>query len=153
MPAITVIVDGGWSKRSHRHSYNANSGVAIIIGKETGKLLFIGVRNKYCTACARNTPHDKHTCYKNWNKSSSEMETDILLEGLLNKYMVFVTHSLLATETALFTPHYSRMFPVGGMPSKSWNVPTMLVNATGDHLKNLFKTTLLIKAVGDSPSL
>ena len=32
-----VIVDGGWSKRSHKHSYNANSGVAIIIGKATGK--------------------------------------------------------------------------------------------------------------------
>ena len=40
VPAITVIVDGGWSKRSHRHSYNANSGVGIIIGKATGKLLF-----------------------------------------------------------------------------------------------------------------
>ena len=23
VPAITVIVDGGWSKRSHKHSYNA----------------------------------------------------------------------------------------------------------------------------------
>ena len=22
--AVTVIVDGGWSKRSHKHSYNAN---------------------------------------------------------------------------------------------------------------------------------
>ncbi len=30
VPAITVIVDGGWSKRSHKHSYNANSGAAII---------------------------------------------------------------------------------------------------------------------------
>ena len=49
--AITVIVDGGWSKRSHKHSYNAKSGVAIIIGKETGKLLHIGVRNKFCHAC------------------------------------------------------------------------------------------------------
>ena len=81
VPDITVIVDGGWSKRSHRHSYNANSGVAIIIGKETGKLLFIGVRNKFCTACTRNIPRDKHVCYKNWDKSSSEMETDIILEG------------------------------------------------------------------------
>ena len=61
VPAITVIVDGGWSKRSHRHTYNASSGVTIIIRKETGKLLFFGVRNKYCTACARNTPRDKHT--------------------------------------------------------------------------------------------
>ena len=29
VPAITAIVDGGWSKRSHRHSYNAKSGVGI----------------------------------------------------------------------------------------------------------------------------
>ena len=29
VPAITVIVDGGWSKRSHRHSYNAKSGVGM----------------------------------------------------------------------------------------------------------------------------
>ncbi len=41
VPAITVIVDGSWSKRSHKHSYNANSGVAIIVGKSTGKLLHI----------------------------------------------------------------------------------------------------------------
>ncbi len=34
VPAITVILDGGWSKRTHKHSYNAKSGVAIIIGKE-----------------------------------------------------------------------------------------------------------------------
>ena len=38
VPAVTVIVDGGWSRRSRKHSYNAKSGVAIIIGKETGKL-------------------------------------------------------------------------------------------------------------------
>ena len=83
VPAITVIVDGGWSKRSHRHSYNANSGVGIIIGKATGKLLFLGVRNKYCSACARNIPRDKHQCYRNWSASSSEMETDTILEGFL----------------------------------------------------------------------
>ena len=83
VPLITVIVDGGWSKRSHRHSYNANSGVAIIIGKETGKILFIGVRNKFCTACSRGISRDQHVCFKNWDQSSSEMETDIILEGFL----------------------------------------------------------------------
>ena len=41
-PTITVIVDGGWSKCTHKHSYNAKSGVGIIIGKETGKILFMG---------------------------------------------------------------------------------------------------------------
>ena len=81
VPAITVIVDGGWSKRSHKHTYNAKSGVAVIIGKETGKLLFIGVRNKYCHACATDIPKKDHVCFRNWSASSSEMETDIILEG------------------------------------------------------------------------
>ena len=35
VPAVTVIVDGGWSKISHKHSYNAKSGVAIVIGQAT----------------------------------------------------------------------------------------------------------------------
>ena len=30
VPAITVAVDGGWSKRSHKHSCNVNSGVGVI---------------------------------------------------------------------------------------------------------------------------
>lgn len=81
VPAITVIVDAGWSKRSHKHTYNAKSGVGVIIGKETGKILFIGVRNKYCTACSRGISKDKHHCFKNWNDSSSQMESDIILEG------------------------------------------------------------------------
>ena len=82
IPAITVIVDGGWSKRSHKHSYNANSGVAIIIGKET---LFLGNRNKYCSTCsiAHNSQNGPppHKCYKNWAESSCAVEADILVEG------------------------------------------------------------------------
>ncbi len=83
VPAITVIVDGGWSKRSHKHSYNTKSGVGIIIGKATGKLLHLGVRNKYCHACATGIPKKDHLCFKNWSASSSEMETEIILEGFL----------------------------------------------------------------------
>ena len=81
VPAITVYVDGGLSKRSHKHSYNANSGVAIIIVKATGKLLYLGVCNKYCSACAQGIPTDKHQCYRNWASPSSDIETDMLLEG------------------------------------------------------------------------
>ena len=85
VPAITVIGDGGWSKRSHKHSYNAKSGVAVIIGHHTKKLLFLGVRNKYCSTCtvaenaSKEPPH--HQCYRNWNASSPAMESDILVEG------------------------------------------------------------------------
>lgn len=85
VPSITVVVDGGWSKRSHKHSYNAKSGVALIIGRETKKLLYLGIRNKYCSICTiaqnKNLPPKQHTCYKNWSGSSSEMEVDILVSG------------------------------------------------------------------------
>ena len=84
IPAITVIVDGGWSKRTHKHSYNALSGVGVIFGKHTGKLLYIGVRNKFCAACVHNKKTQKktdHICFKNWNGASASMESDIILEG------------------------------------------------------------------------
>ena len=85
VPAISVIVNGGWSKRSHKHSYNAKSGAGIIIGAHTGKRLHIGVRNKYCSVCAHSLKHNtepqKHDCYKNWDGPSSSMETDILVQG------------------------------------------------------------------------
>ncbi|KAH7981426.1 hypothetical protein HPB49_024006 [Dermacentor silvarum] len=50
-PSITVVVDGAWSHRSHGHRYSANSGLAVIIGKRTQKLLYLGVRNKLCSTC------------------------------------------------------------------------------------------------------
>nr|XP_037275869.1 uncharacterized protein LOC119168575 [Rhipicephalus microplus] len=54
-PYITVIVDGGWSHRSHGHRYSANSSVAVIIGERTKKLLYLGVRNKLCSTYPRTT--------------------------------------------------------------------------------------------------
>ena len=48
VPAITVVCDGGWSKRTHKHTYNAFWGVTVIFGLETNKLLYIDVRIKYC---------------------------------------------------------------------------------------------------------
>jgi len=83
MPAITVIVNGGWSKRAHKHSYNAKSGVAAIFGAATKKLLFIGIRSKYCSVCSvsehKKQPSLNHQCFKNWSGSSCAMEADINL--------------------------------------------------------------------------
>ena len=62
VPYISVVTDGGWSKRSHMHSYNAKSGVGVIFGLNTKRLLFMGVRNKYCSVCAvaehKENPHN-----------------------------------------------------------------------------------------------
>ena len=34
VPAITVICDGGWSKRTHNHTYNVYGGVGVILGAD-----------------------------------------------------------------------------------------------------------------------
>ena len=75
VPAITVVVDGGWSKRLHKHSYNAKSGVAVISGKAIKRLLHLGVRNKFCSVCSHaqklSVKPMAHTCYKNWDSPST----------------------------------------------------------------------------------
>ena len=37
IPAINVILDVGWSMRTHQHQFTAKSGVAVIIGERTKK--------------------------------------------------------------------------------------------------------------------
>ena len=85
VPAITVMCDGGWSKRAHKHYHSANGGATIIIGKATGKLMHVGVRNKSCYICTaaerKQEEHVAHTCYQNWKESSQAMESDIIVEG------------------------------------------------------------------------
>ncbi|XP_070529851.1 uncharacterized protein [Cardiocondyla obscurior] len=87
IPYITVIVDGSWMKRSYGNTYNSLSGVGAIIGYHTRKVLFVGVRNKFCAICdmaKRTATHVKaHKCYKNFdqNASSTRMESDAIAEG------------------------------------------------------------------------
>ncbi|KAL4085419.1 hypothetical protein QTP88_027278 [Uroleucon formosanum] len=81
---ITVIADGAWSKRSYKSGYNALSGVASIIGYKTKKVLYMGVRNKYCSICDKaklnkNTA-SAHLCFKNWDGTSMAMEANIIVE-------------------------------------------------------------------------
>ena len=101
VPAITVICDGGWSKRSHKHTYDALGGVAVIFGAETGKRLHIGVRNLHCQVCTmastKGTEPKDHTCFKNWDSSSQAMESGIVCQGFKSaekthgvRYMRFI---------------------------------------------------------------
>ncbi|KAF4532108.1 hypothetical protein B566_EDAN006202 [Ephemera danica] len=86
-PIVTVAADVSWPKRSFKSKYESLSGVAAIIGMRTGKCLYIGVRNKYCCICARATNKgqepDEHLCYKNWDSSSTALESDIVVQGFL----------------------------------------------------------------------
>lgn len=47
IPFITVVTDACWSKRSYNKNFTALSGVGAIVGSITGKVLWIGVRNRY----------------------------------------------------------------------------------------------------------
>lgn len=85
IPYITVVVDEAWGKRSYNKNYTSLSGVAAIVGAHTGKVLWIGVRNKYCVTCVRAENKDltppPHVCTKNFTGASSEMEWQSILEG------------------------------------------------------------------------
>ncbi|XP_063376826.1 uncharacterized protein LOC134664153 isoform X3 [Cydia fagiglandana] len=85
IPYIEVEVDGGWAKRSYGHNYNSASGMACIIGKNTKKCLYIGIKNKYCYHCHLYEKDNKdvppHKCFKNYQGSSTGMEAEILVEG------------------------------------------------------------------------
>ncbi|XP_070523169.1 uncharacterized protein [Cardiocondyla obscurior] len=87
IPYITVIADGSWMKRSYGTNYDSLSGVGAIIGYHTKKVLFVGVRNKYCSICnmaeRKGIDAKAHKCYKNFNRnaSSTRMESDAIAEG------------------------------------------------------------------------
>ncbi|KAJ8876563.1 hypothetical protein PR048_021008 [Dryococelus australis] len=49
-PLLTVVTSDCWSKLSYCTNYNSLSGAAIV-GFYTRKVLFISVKNKYCTIC------------------------------------------------------------------------------------------------------
>ncbi|KAJ8964170.1 hypothetical protein NQ314_005080 [Rhamnusium bicolor] len=80
-PFISVIADGAWSKRSYSTNYNAPSGVACIIGARTRKILFWSKERICARAEKKGMPIPEHKCFKNWSKTSTRMETDIIVEG------------------------------------------------------------------------
>ncbi len=84
-PWTTAVVDGSWCQRSYGHRYTAKSGCAVIIGHYTKKLLFLGMRSVYCAVCARAANEGeepfKHACFRNWTGPSTQMESDIIVEG------------------------------------------------------------------------
>jgi len=126
VPAITVVCDGGWSKRAHKHTYNAMAGVRVIFGARTNKLLHIGIRNKLCYQCSRAKTLGKdpaqHTCFKNWSASSQSMESNIILEGFLDceqkygvRYMRMIadgdssTYSNIVKYVPIWGPYVEKM--------------------------------------------
>lgn len=73
--------------------YNAKSSMAVIFGYDTRKLLFLGVRNKFCSACTivknRGSFLPDSKCYRNWSDSSTGMESDIITEGFRQSEAIY----------------------------------------------------------------
>jgi len=59
-------------------------------------VLFIGIRNKYCSTCQKaerlNKSTTPHLCYKNWTGTSTAMESDIIVDGFSQSIK---THNLI----------------------------------------------------------
>ncbi|KAL6417612.1 hypothetical protein ACFW04_014415 [Cataglyphis niger] len=83
IPYITVVADGSWMKRSHNWLPH-------------GKILFVGIRNKFCTLCnvaERNgIEPNVHKCYKNFdrNASSTSMESDAIVRFQISIYQAIL---------------------------------------------------------------
>lgn len=85
IPVIDVLADACWSSRSYGNNFKALSGAAAIVGRKFGEVLYIGIKNKYCTVCARaekkQISKPEHVCFKNYTGSSSGMEAEIICQG------------------------------------------------------------------------
>ena len=72
------------TKRSHKQSYNAKSGVAVIFWQKTKKLLFPAVRNKFCSVCkiaARGNLHRSTGATENGLGPQGQWEMTCLQKG------------------------------------------------------------------------
>lgn len=82
---IAVEFDGSWEKRAYTSNFTSLAGCAAIIGLRTKKILYSGVKTKYCHICkiaeSENTTAPKHDCNRNWDGPSSGMETQIIIDG------------------------------------------------------------------------
>lgn len=82
---IGVEFDGSWEKRSYSKNFSSLAGCAAIVGLRTKRILYSGVKNKYCHICkiaqSKCTPPKEHECNRNYDGPSSGMETKIIIEG------------------------------------------------------------------------
>lgn len=82
-------------------------------------VLFLGIRNKYCSVCvkaeATSSEPPTHKCYKNWEGTSTAMESDIILEGFrqsINMHNI-IYHKLIGDGDSSVTKKLSISQPYG----------------------------------------
>ena len=77
---IQVAFDGNWTTRG----YHSNHGFAVFVGRQTGKIVAIGWKSKYCATCSyydcRKKEVPEHDCKRNHTESSSSMEPALFMQ-------------------------------------------------------------------------
>jgi len=79
----------------------------------------LGIRNKYCSICvkadATSSEPPIHKCYKNWEGTSTAMESDIILEGFRQSINMhnLIYHKLIGDGDSSVTKKLSIAQPYG----------------------------------------
>lgn len=80
----------------------------------------MGIRNKYCSICVKvqkdsQTPTISHRCFKNWDGTSTGMESDIVLEGFNQSIAMhnLIYHKLIGDGDSSVTKKLSMSKPYG----------------------------------------
>ncbi|XP_047035378.1 uncharacterized protein LOC124641357 [Helicoverpa zea] len=140
IPVIDVYVDASWCARSYGSNYKAASGTAAIIGRRTGKIIFLAVKNKYCLVCARaenkNVAPNEHKCFKNFHGSSCSMEGQIIAEGFkLSISMYGIIYKRMIADGDAST--YAKVLKEN--PYKDQNITVEKIECRNHILRNLCK--------------
>ena len=113
VPAINVILDcGGWIMRSQRHSYNAESSMAIIISSLARR------QESYCTLVYATTTavHVLRICPKSASRIGKNPHLEVFLEAE-EAHGVRYTHSIVDGDSYVHTTILQSV-PGWGFPNK-----------------------------------
>ncbi|KAG5875458.1 hypothetical protein JTB14_008736 [Gonioctena quinquepunctata] len=94
----------------------------VLLESQRKQMLFLGVRNKYCSICSiskrKNEVIPFHKCYKNWPGSFPAMDANIIVEGSLHseslqtlQYTAFISDedSNVHSKTLAIVPYSLEM--------------------------------------------
>ena len=155
IPFITVVVDGSWLKRSYGTNYNSLSGLGAIIGQKTGKVLYVGVKNKYCTTCYRAEKLDlipkKHLCCRNfpYSAASSLMESEALVEGFqksFDNYRIIYKYYVGDGDSSF------QKSLIDANPYAQFNIIPRKMECTNHLLRNFCKKASLVTTITQKKS-
>lgn len=134
-------------KRSYGNAYDSLSGVGAIIGYRTKKILFVGVRNKFCTICdmaERNRIEPRyHKCYKNFdrNASSISMKSDVIVEGFKSSLEM---HGMIYRTIIADGDSSVYQTIVDSRPYREQMVTVKKIECTNHLLRNLCKKLRIV---------